>query len=113
MQHGAKIVVIEAGKPYPLIVEAAARGADATILQAMLDRGADVNAQDADGMTALMQTGVRGKSSNARLLLAHHANVAKKDRNGHTALWYATNNESGSPDSREQTIQLLRQAGAH
>ncbi len=99
----------------PMFVFAASVGADARSLQAMLDGGADIDAAyPEDGQTALMAAAGNQQSSCVRFLLAHHANTAVKDRNGHTALYYAMNpvGEDISSASEKQVIHLLRQARA-
>src|SRR5208283_1772910 len=55
------------------------------ILQALLDKGADVNAKDSSGGTALMDACTNGHKEIVELLLARGANVNTKDIGGETA----------------------------
>lgn len=67
----------------PLML-AAFRGDAAGVLN-LLERGADVNARDADGDTALMFAAFRGHRLVVALLLQYGANVYARARNGWTA----------------------------
>ena len=67
----------------PLML-AAFRGDAAGVLN-LLERGADVNARDADGDTALMFAAFRGHGLAVALLLQYGANVYARARNGWTA----------------------------
>ena len=58
------------------------------ILQLIIDRGADVNVRDNDGMTALMLAA--GDPVKVKLLLAHGADVHAKSKLGRTALLLAS-----------------------
>ena len=111
IQHGAKLDERADGKPFSLFVIAAAPGLGPRILQAMLDRGADINAQDTGGQTALMFATVTKDVTTVRFLLSHHANVTMKDFDGRTALDLA----QSAPDLPEtkQILHMLQQAGAH
>ena len=55
----------------------------------MLDFEADVNAIDAEGLTAMMAASKRGHTTMARLLAANGAIVNRTDRNDFCALLYA------------------------
>ena len=67
----------------PLML-AAFRGDTAGVIN-LLERGADVNARDADGDTALMFAAFRGHALVVALLLQYGANVHARARNGWTA----------------------------
>ncbi len=67
----------------PLML-AAFRGDAAAVLN-LLERGAEVNARDADGDTALMFAAFRGHGLVVALLLQYGANVYARARNGWTA----------------------------
>lgn len=74
----------------PLIVAAGQPNHDdASFLQELIDAGADVNAADEDGQTALMAAAEKGHVSKVRLLLDKGANVNARDKSGKTALQYA------------------------
>ena len=63
---------------------AAFRGNTAAVIN-LLERGADVNARDGDGDTALMFAAHRGHGLVVALLLQYGANVYARARNGWTA----------------------------
>ena len=63
---------------------AAFRGDTAAVLD-LLERGADVNARDRDGDTALMFAAFRGHALIVALLLQYGASVYARARNGWTA----------------------------
>ena len=59
------------------------------VVRLLLDTGADINAQDTDGNTALTNASHRGNIEIVRLLLDRGADVNIKDEDDVTALWYA------------------------
>jgi ankyrin repeat protein len=70
------------------IADAASRGATAEI-ERLLKSGADVNAQQADGATALQWAAYRGDAQLAERLLKAGAKPGLANRNGATPLWLA------------------------
>ncbi|TYZ62938.1 hypothetical protein PybrP1_003318 [[Pythium] brassicae (nom. inval.)] len=60
------------------------------ILTALIAHGADPNAQNDFGETALQMCGRFGLAQCAKLLLAHHADVHAQDRHGKSAVVYAS-----------------------
>ena len=74
----------------------------------LLESGADVNAKDNRGKTALMYATEYEYDSDdvAELLLAAGAYINAKDKDGKTALMYATFNEA------TKIAELLEAAGA-
>jgi ankyrin repeat protein len=58
-------------------------------LRLLIKNGAQVNAKDPGGRTALWQAVGSGNKEAVRLLLENGAQVNEKDRDGRTALWYA------------------------
>ncbi|MGD1091225.1 MAG: ankyrin repeat domain-containing protein [Bryobacteraceae bacterium] len=82
------------------------RAAPQMIVHDLLDRGAAVDATDADGRTPLMMAAMQGWSGVIRELLARKASVNAVDHLGRTAIDYA------DPEDRE-TIGLLQMAGSH
>lgn len=59
------------------------------IVRLLLNRGADINAQDEWGRTALMIAADGGYADTVKLLLDWEANVHLRDSNGNTALMRA------------------------
>ena len=64
---------------------AAARDGDLALLAQMLDAGADINAQLADGWTALMIAAYHDQPAAVRALLSHGADAALQTDTGRTA----------------------------
>src|SRR5438552_10520716 len=64
---------------------AAVRNGDARAVKAVLDRGADVNAHNEIGITALWIAVSNGKADVAEVLLEHGADVNARD-----GIWYQT-----------------------
>jgi len=62
---------------------------DPTVTTILLQAGADPNAADRQGETALMKASARGLQETVKLLLDHQANVNQKDLRGRTALMHA------------------------
>ena len=84
---------------------AAGAGADAAA-SALLDLGADVEAVDKTGTTALMIAAGRPDAVMLDLLLHHHAHTATRDAVGRTAVFYA------AQANRPESIRTLKEAGA-
>lgn len=58
-------------------------------LKALLDKGADPNARDAEGTPALMAAVLFANADSAKLLLDHHADPNASNKTGATALMWA------------------------
>ncbi len=86
---------------------AAARTADATVLRALLQKGADVNAAEADGTTALHWASYRDDGDSADVLIRAGAKVNAANDLGATPLWTASLNGS------EAMVRRLLAAGAN
>lgn len=72
------------------LINAARDKTDANIINDLVERGADVNARDENGATALIWAVRHGHTAIARGLLAAGTNVDASDNNGYTALIWAT-----------------------
>ena len=77
----------------PPLVDAAKNG-DRDALRALLQKGADVNAAEADGTTALHWASYRDDVDSADLLIRAGANVNAANDLGATPLWTASLNGS-------------------
>jgi ankyrin repeat protein len=93
----------QAGRP-PLIE--AAKNGDTAGLRVLLDRGANINAAEADGTTALHWASYRDDTESATLLIRAGANVNAANDLGATPLWTASLNGSAA------IVRALLQAGA-
>ena len=71
------------------ILRWAAENGHGEIVQALLQKGADVNAKDAQGRTALMLAVERGHAAAVQVLLEHGADVNLKDAQNQTAVMRA------------------------
>ena len=72
----------------------------------ILKAGANINAKDADGMTALMHAANFAWDKVTKLLLKHGADVKIRDSSGKTALMYAADHEE------DDVARLLLEHGA-
>ena len=119
VQHYPKTDLMKQEIGQPLFTHAVTGHANHRVLQAMLDKGVDINAQNDVGMTALMYATLDRDVATVQLLLAHHANVTLKDDLGNTALTFVKRGSSPSykdwhPSSKDRQIaRLLVQAGAY
>src|SRR5918995_171068 len=78
------------------VADAVMRG-DKTTIRALLKRGADVNAPQGDGMTALHWAARQGDAETARMLIYAGANVKATTRlGGYTPLIMASQNGSAA-----------------
>jgi len=87
------VVLMAAGGERPSLV-AAAKDADKETLRALLQKGASVNAAEADGTTALHWASYRDDVDSADLLIRAGANVNAANDLGATPLWTASLNGS-------------------
>jgi ankyrin repeat protein len=85
----ANAVLFAAGSPDLLV---AIRNGDHSRVQKLLGAGADVNAADSDGTTALMHSVIESDVKMMKLLIDNGANVNAKNASDSTALMYAATN---------------------
>ncbi len=79
---------------------------NASTLHLLLDAGANINAQDRDGKTALMVAAQNANQDAVRLLLQRSADVSLRDNAGLSALGYAANR------GKAAIVQTLQTQGA-
>jgi hypothetical protein len=119
VKHGADVRASAGGVPgAPPLIQAASRCTDTADLELpslLLERGADPNARDADGRTALQRLILRMEPTEngqafLELLLAHGADVNVRDSQGLTPLgWVESMLES---DWQRELAAFLRSRGA-
>ena len=68
-------------------------GSQLLLVEQLLDKGADIDAQTKDGETSLMYACRKHQPAMVRLLLARGARVSAQDKYGETALDYCDDNE--------------------
>ncbi|KAI9892925.1 MAG: hypothetical protein M1814_001084 [Vezdaea aestivalis] len=79
----------------------------------LLERGADIEAKDNDGRTALIKAAEKGWTDLAQLLLDKGANIKAYDKTGKTTLLHAaTGPDWPSPSDLEFLVVLLLEEGA-
>jgi uncharacterized protein len=88
-------LAVEGGARARELLRAALLGNDASV-EALLKQGADPNAREKDGMTALMAAAATARIGKVRALLAAGADVNARTTGGWTALLYAARTTSSS-----------------
>ena len=73
----------------PALLVAATLAGNETMVDQLLDAGADVNTKTKDGQTALMGAAVNGNTRIVNILLSRGADLNVKDSHEFTALMYA------------------------
>src|SRR2546426_2025157 len=101
----ALTIFLLATAPLPLID--AAKNVDREAVRSLLKQGANVNATQADGTTALHWASYRDDLESADLLIRSGANVNARNDLGATPLWAACQNGS------ESMVGRLLTAGAY
>ena len=105
----------------------AAHGGHKAVTQLLLDHGADVEAADNNGFTALIRAAFEGHEAVTKLLLDHRADVAAATKNGQTAMIQAAfggheavtkllldhGADVATAENNGQTALMLAAAGGH
>ncbi len=105
IDQGADITTEGTGEAPLPILTFAVQGR-ATVVEALLKRGADANALSLHKLSALMLAAQSGNKETVELLLANHADISLKDPHDRTALFHAANR------GRLEIVELLVKAGA-
>jgi len=108
LAHGVPVDVRDSwGKSTAVILASSTGGPNAVeIIRTLLDNGADVNAKNTFGNTALMLAAEKKRTDVVRLLLRRGADVHTTNKRGRTALSMATR------QGHAGIIALLKAAGA-
>ena len=88
------------------LLDASSLRGDFLKVKSLLEMGADVNAQDRYGMTALMLASVSGHQELVATLVRARADVNAQDKNGWTAVMWAIT------DGHQQIVATLVRVGA-
>ena len=104
--------VVLVGTAFADPIHDAAKSGDLAGVQAELDKGANVNAKDKNGLTPLHEAAFYGQNEIAELLIAKGADVNAKDVYGATPLdWAEEVNEADSSElkaAKKEIADLLR-----
>lgn len=91
------------------------QGEDLSMVRVLLDAGADVNARNEGGVTALMRAAGSGSLAVVDALLAAGADVNRRDNDGNTALLHSARYEAANTANTHPTkskVAALISAGA-
>ena len=117
LAHGANVHLKDDHGREPFFYAIADRQVSVAMQDALLKSGADINAQDKEGYTALMGAAeLPDATAGIKNLLAHGADVNLRDKEGKTALQIAEEREANhTPGSYEYkqfaaVVDILRQA---
>lgn len=87
IQHHATVNKMIGGKPSAILIRSVGRsGEDTAMTQLLLENGADVNATNFNGSTALHEAARLCRDNQAALLIQHHIDPFIRNNNNKTAL---------------------------
>ncbi|KAJ7109047.1 ankyrin repeat-containing domain protein, partial [Mycena crocata] len=95
------------GWPESTLSMVASKRGHSAVVKLLLEHGANIEAQNKDGMTALMKASLEGHRMVVQLLLEQGAKIEGRDRWGMTALMKA------SIEGHSEVVQLLLEHGAN
>lgn len=90
----------------------AANRGNTTIIAKLIEEGADVDAKDEFGWTALMEAADEGKLDAVKLLLVSGADVNLRNDKGYTALDYVVTHAATLPEKFDSVGKLLMKHNA-
>ena len=88
----------------------AARQRNSAITDLLLKYGADVNAKDQNGNTALLVAAEHANVETITSLLKAGADVYAKDKEGHDVLWHLNQSSHSAQTKKQQITDLLEKA---
>src|SRR5215813_8116925 len=92
VEQGASLKYLDEWRRTPLIWATIGSGLNnKEVVEVLLDLGADINAQNNNGMTALMEAILYNNVEVAKILIARGADVHLTNRHGSTAVTFARN----------------------
>ncbi|HSE22744.1 MAG TPA: ankyrin repeat domain-containing protein [Pyrinomonadaceae bacterium] len=106
LDHGANAQSIDAHRKTALMIAAVTWKGSLEIPQLLIDKGAQVDAQDDKGVSALMLAADKDKLDLVQLLLTKNARLELRDLEGATALDYAVE------EGHDKVAKLLLSKGA-
>lgn len=101
--HSVNDKIISITQNEMTVLMSASAWGNAKMVELLLERGVDVNAEDKLGNTALIWATIAEKEDIVPILVKHGAKVNHKNHNGRNALFYAV---------KTKTVSVLKQAGA-
>lgn len=84
---------------------------DTTVLQLLVNHGADIDVKNSDGKTLLMEAAEALSIESVKLLLEHKADINARAHDGHTALTYAIERmERADEDSSGRALDMNQES---
>ena len=94
LEHGADPNIPDNNKRTPLMLAALDVGTEPGIMEALISHGADINAQNVNGYTALSEAAFCGHSETVRVLMKNGADPDIPAKEGWTALMWTIKHNS-------------------
>jgi len=111
VEQGASLKYLDEWRRTPLIWATIRSGLNnKEVVEVLLDLGADINAQNNNGMTALMEAILHDNVEAAKILIERGADIHLTNRHGSTAVTFSRNRklfrfvEEASQESKKKSI---------